>query len=69
MTIAGPWCSIVMGTIVLCCLHSGLAGAEYDGSDLVGTWELHSLWAGPRTPFWDRGSLTVGSDGAFTFLI
>jgi hypothetical protein len=44
-------------------------GSGYDLSDLVGTWRLHSLWAGPRSPFWDRGSVTVASDGTFTFTI
>lgn len=41
-------------------------GSGYATSDLAGTWELHLLATGPGAPWWGRGTITVGADGAYS---
>ena len=33
---------------------------------LAGTWEVNSLASGPGVPWWERGTLVIGSDGSFS---
>lgn len=40
-------------------------GGTYSTSDLTGTWDINALGAG-KDNSWQRGSLTVASDGKFT---
>ena len=42
------------------------AGATYSTSDLEGTWKSHGLASGPGAPWWERGTVTIASDGTFT---
>ncbi|MFH0730033.1 MAG: hypothetical protein V2B19_27285 [Pseudomonadota bacterium] len=39
--------------------------AAYSVSDLTGTWEMHGLATGPGTQWWERGMVTVQSNGSF----
>jgi hypothetical protein len=41
-------------------------GVSYATSDLAGTWKVHSLASGPGAPWWERGTVTIASDGSFT---
>ena len=41
-------------------------GSNYKVSDLTGPLELNILASGPGAPFWDRGRLTIASDGTMT---
>lgn len=38
----------------------------YGVADLAGNWELHSIASGPGAPWWLRGRLAIGANGAFT---
>ena len=50
----------------------GGSGSGSDGNnnmtvaDLAGTWEINSLASGTDAPWWERGTLTVNSDGTST---
>jgi hypothetical protein len=44
---------------------SGKAVA-YSLTDLKGTWDMSSLASGPGAPWWERGTLTINTDGTFT---
>ena len=37
----------------------------YDLTDLQGTWKVQSLASGPGAPWWERGTVTIASDGTF----
>ena len=41
-----------------------LSGPAYSMADLVGTWESNGLRS--PGPWWQRGAVTIGSDGSFT---
>jgi hypothetical protein len=40
--------------------------ASYSMADLVGTWYGNSMASGPATPWWERSTGTMMSDGTFT---
>jgi len=44
-------------------------GSQYSTHDLAGTWQINSLASGPGAPWWERGSITIGSDGSFSGIL
>jgi len=44
-------------------------GNQYSASDLAGTWQIHSLASGPGAPWWERGSITISSDGSYSGIL
>ena len=53
----------VILSISLFLVRSGYASNIFGLRDLVGTWEFNSLASGPGAPWWERGPLTVDSNG------
>jgi hypothetical protein len=45
---------------------AGLRPGPYALTDFAGGWQLNSLASGPAEPWWQRGGLTIGPDGAFS---
>lgn len=40
--------------------------ASYSSADLVGDWDCNSLATGPGEPWWERATITIGANGAFS---
>jgi hypothetical protein len=36
---------------------------SYSSADLVGTWDTNTLVSGPKAPYWERGFVTIDSNG------
>jgi hypothetical protein len=41
-------------------------GDDYTMADLTGSWFVNALASGPGAPWWERGPVTIRSDGSFT---
>jgi len=41
-------------------------GDAYTINDLTGSWFVNALASGPGSPWWERGPVTIRSDGSFT---
>jgi len=41
-------------------------GDAYTMADLTGSWFVNALASGPGAPWWERGPVTIRSDGSFT---
>jgi hypothetical protein len=40
--------------------------ASYSMADLAGMWQMNLLASAPDAPYWERGAVTINSDGTFT---
>ena len=51
---------------MISCGGSDSDETSYSQDDLTGTWEINSLASGPGAPWWERGPITISSDGSFS---
>jgi len=56
----------LFGFICITCLFSLFPTVAQGQYTLAGNWNFNSIVSGPSAPWWERGTLTVASDGTFS---